>query len=43
MAASDTRANSPEKDSFDFSMPPRKFVPIKSKYPERYFLQALAR
>jgi phospholipase C len=40
LAASDKRANSPEQDCFDFSKPPRKFVPIKSKYPESYFLQA---
>ena len=30
LAASDKRANSPEQDSFDFSQPPRKFVPIKA-------------
>jgi phospholipase C len=38
LAASDTRATSPEKDSFDFSKPPRKFVPIKSKYDQTFFL-----
>ncbi len=37
---SDMRANSPEKDCFDFSKPPRKFVPIKAKYPASYFLDA---
>ncbi|MFY9666222.1 MAG: alkaline phosphatase family protein [Candidatus Cybelea sp.] len=30
LAASDRRANSPETDSFDFTQPPRKFVPIKA-------------
>ncbi len=38
LAASDMRAASPEKDCFDFSKPPRKFVPIKSKYDESFFL-----
>ncbi|MGB8909423.1 MAG: alkaline phosphatase family protein, partial [Candidatus Cybelea sp.] len=38
LAASDTRAASPEQDCFDFSKAPRKFVPIKSKYDEDYFL-----
>jgi phospholipase C len=38
LAQSDTRANSPATDCFDFSMPPRKFVPIKAKYPEEFFL-----
>ncbi|MGA9943787.1 MAG: alkaline phosphatase family protein [Candidatus Cybelea sp.] len=38
LAASDARATSPEKDCFDFSKPPRKFVPIKSKYDESFFL-----
>jgi phospholipase C len=41
LAASDTRATSPAKDCFDFSKPPRKFVPIKAKYPESFFLNAL--
>jgi phospholipase C len=31
LAVSDTRATSPEKDCFDFSQPPRAFVPIPSK------------
>ncbi len=31
LAASDTRANSPETDCFDFSQPPRSFVPIPSR------------
>jgi|HubBroStandDraft_4_1064222.scaffolds.fasta_scaffold00001_377 phospholipase C len=38
LAASDTRATSPENDCFDFSRRPRKFVPITSKYSEGYFL-----
>ncbi len=38
LAASDTRATSPAADCFDFSKRPRKFVPIGSKYGERYFL-----
>jgi phospholipase C len=38
MAASDTRATSPEKYAFDFSKGPRKFVPIKAKYPVNFFL-----
>jgi phospholipase C len=35
---SDDRATSPEKCCFDFSKPPRKFVPIKSKLGIDYFL-----
>ncbi|HEY1656182.1 MAG TPA: alkaline phosphatase family protein [Candidatus Tumulicola sp.] len=31
MAASDTRANSPADDAFNFSRKPRKFVPISAK------------
>jgi phospholipase C len=38
MAVSDTRATSPAKDCFDFSKPPRSFVPIATKYPSSYFL-----
>lgn len=38
LAASDTRATSPQKYCFDFSQPPRKFVPIKAQYDESYFL-----
>jgi phospholipase C len=30
MAAADTRATSPAADCFDFSQPPRRFVPIKT-------------
>jgi len=29
LSASDTRANSPGPDCFDFNQPPRKFIPIK--------------
>ena len=38
LAASDSRATSPEKFCFDFSKPPRAFVPIKSKYDISHFL-----
>ncbi len=38
LAASDTRANSPESDAFDFSGGPRQFVPIASRYERSYFL-----
>jgi phospholipase C len=37
MAASDTRANSPEQDCFDFNQAPRAFVPIKAPHDEAYF------
>ena len=37
LAASDTRANNFE-DCFDFDAPPRKFVPIPTKYPESLYL-----
>ncbi len=37
LQASDTRANSPLIDCFDFSKPPRKFVPIKAPYDATYF------
>ncbi|MGA8533400.1 MAG: alkaline phosphatase family protein [Candidatus Tumulicola sp.] len=40
LAASDTRANSPAIDCFDFTKPPRKFVPIKApKGPEFFMTQ----
>jgi phospholipase C len=39
MSASDSRANSPEKDCFDFSRPPRKFTPIPAEYSEDYLLR----
>jgi phospholipase C len=38
LAASDSRATSPEKFCFDFSKPPRAFVPVKSKYDISHFL-----
>jgi phospholipase C len=37
LAASDKRANSPARD-FDFSKPPRAFVPIQSPYDRAFFL-----
>jgi phospholipase C len=37
LAASDTRATSPEADAFDFNKPPRKFVTIPSEYNINYF------
>ena len=36
LSASDARATSPAADAFDFNKPPRKFVPIKSPYDQRY-------
>jgi phospholipase C len=38
LAASDTRANSPAKDCFDFTKPPRKFVPIKAPKGPSFFM-----
>lgn len=38
LAASDTRANSPETDAFDFTQAPRVFVPILAPLDERFFL-----
>jgi phospholipase C len=38
LAFNDKHATSPENDCFDFSLPPREFVTIESKYPESYFL-----
>jgi hypothetical protein len=37
LAPSDTRANSPARDAFDFKDPPRPFVRIESPYDEGYF------
>ncbi|MBV8531122.1 MAG: hypothetical protein JO104_07370 [Candidatus Eremiobacteraeota bacterium] len=37
LAASDTRANSPELDCFDFNQPPRAFVPVAAPLGENYF------
>ena len=38
MAASDSRANSPADDCFDFSKPPRKFVPIRAPRDRTFFV-----
>ncbi|HVR46569.1 MAG TPA: alkaline phosphatase family protein [Candidatus Binatia bacterium] len=38
LAASDTRANSPARDCFNFKLAPRKFVPIQSPYDRAFFL-----
>ena len=38
LAASDTRAKSPEADCFNFKQQPRKFTPIKAHYDRSYFL-----
>jgi phospholipase C len=37
LAAADTRANSPAGDCFDFSRPPRHFVPIPARFNAAYF------
>jgi phospholipase C len=37
LAASDARANSPAVDCFDFTRPPRAFVPILAPHDENYF------
>jgi phospholipase C len=37
LAATDARANSPENDCFDFSQPPRAFVPIPAHLKAAYF------
>jgi phospholipase C len=39
LAASDARSNSPAGDCFDFSQPPRKFVPIKAPKGKSFFFQ----
>ena len=39
LSASDTRANSPATDAFDFSQPPRKFKVIPSSLGKEYFLR----
>jgi phospholipase C len=31
LGVSDTRANSPARDAFDFNQAPRKFIPIKTR------------
>jgi hypothetical protein len=38
LGASDTRANSPESDCFDFTAAPRAFVPISSPLSRSYFM-----
>ena len=38
LSASDTRANSPAGDCFNFSQKPRKFVPIKAPLGPKFFL-----
>jgi hypothetical protein len=38
LAASDTRANDPQVDCFDFSKPPHKFVRIKVNKDFHYFM-----
>ncbi len=38
LSASDTRANSPASDAFDFNQSPRKFKVIQSALGERYFI-----
>jgi phospholipase C len=38
LTASDSRATSPAADCFDFTQPPRKFVPIKASLDTQYFL-----
>ncbi len=38
LSASDTRANSPASDAFDFSQPPRKFVKIPAPLDQRFFM-----
>ncbi len=38
LAASDTRANSPAADCFDFAQPPRPFVPIQAPKGPAFFL-----
>jgi phospholipase C len=37
IAASDTRANSPEDDCFDFTQQPRQFQQIGSSYSRAFF------
>lgn len=39
LAATDTRANSPEPDCFDFAQRPRAFSPIKAPLDESFFLK----
>jgi phospholipase C len=39
LAAADARANSPAKDCFDFSQPPRKFVAIHAPLPPKFLMR----
>jgi phospholipase C len=39
LAASDARANSPAADCFDFTKPPRAFVPFATGYDRQYFMR----
>jgi phospholipase C len=39
LAASDARATSPQADAFDFTKPPRRFVPIKDGLGPAFFMQ----
>jgi phospholipase C len=41
LSASDTRANSPASDCFDFAQPPRPFVPIKAPKGTDFFLRQI--
>jgi phospholipase C len=38
MTDADRRAASPAKDCFDFSRPPRKFIPIKAPWGAQFFV-----
>jgi phospholipase C len=40
LAPSDTRANSPEADNFNFSQAPRKFIPFPSRLTQSDFIKA---
>jgi phospholipase C len=41
LSASDTRANSPASDAFDFTQSPRKFVPISAPKNRSFFLHQI--
>jgi phospholipase C len=38
LAASDTRANDPATDAFNWTLPPRPFTPFAAKFPDSYFV-----
>jgi phospholipase C len=38
LAASDTRANDPASDAFNFAVGPRRFAPFAAKFPDSYFV-----